>query len=174
MERIRANIKLVISGGQNEPRDVIAGTAWAVLSHPDQLARIQSGEKSWADAFAEYTRWMSPVGMSPRRVARADTVDGVTFEPEERVFLMFSSANRDEAHFENPDVFDIDRDTSSAIAFGAGPHFCAGAAASRCLIVDVALPLLFARLPSLRLDGETDMAGWAFRGPRSVPVRWDR
>lgn len=174
MERIRANIKLVISGGQNEPRDVIAGTAWAVLSHPDQLARIQSGEKSWADAFAEYTRWMSPVGMSPRRVARADTVDGVTFEPEERVFLMFSSANRDEVHFENPDVFDIGRDTSPAIAFGAGPHFCAGAAASRCLIVDVALPLLFARLSSLRLDGETDMAGWAFRGPRRVPVRWDR
>lgn len=174
MERIRANIKLVISGGQNEPRDVIAGTAWAMLSHPDQLARIQSGAKSWSDAFAEYTRWMSPVGMSPRRVARTDTVEGVNFEPEERVFLMFSSANRDEAHFENPDVFDIDRDTSPAIAFGAGPHFCAGAAASRCLIVDVALPLLFARLPSLRLDGETDMAGWAFRGPRSVPVRWDR
>lgn len=173
MDRIRANIKLVISGGQNEPRDVIAGTAWAVLSHPDQHTLIKEGRQSWADAFAEYTRWMSPVGMSPRRVARVDTVDGVTFEPEERVFLMFSSANRDEDHFSDPDIFDISRNTSAAIAFGAGPHFCAGAAASRCLIVDVALPMLFERFPNLRLDGETEVVGWAFRGPRRVPVRWD-
>lgn len=111
--------------------------------------------------------------MSPRRVARVDTVDGVTFEPEERVFLMFSSANRDEDHFSDPDIFDISRNTSAAIAFGAGPHFCAGAAASRCLIVDVALPMLFERFPNLRLDGETEVVGWAFRGPRRVPVRWD-
>ncbi len=173
MDQIRANIKLVISGGQNEPRDAIAGTAWAVLSHPDQRALIETGASSWGDAFSEYARWMSPVGMSPRRVARTDTVDDVRFDAEERVFLMFSSANRDEAHFSDPDRFDITRDTGAAIPFGAGPHFCAGAAASRCLITDIALPMLFQSFPGLRLDGEATYAGWAFRGPRSVPVRWD-
>ncbi|MEW9918682.1 cytochrome P450 [Marimonas sp. MJW-29] len=172
MDSIRANIKLVISGGQNEPRDAIAGAAWALLSHPDQMALIREGKSGWADAFAEYVRWISPIGMSPREVARADTVKGVRFEKGDRVFLMFSSAGRDEAHFDAPDAFDITRDTGPAIPFGAGPHFCAGAAASRCLIAEIALPLLFDALPNLRLDGEAPFRGWAFRGPTRVPVRW--
>ncbi len=169
---IRANIKLIISGGQNEPRDAIAGTACALLDHPEQLATIRDGSRTWGDAFAEYARWMSPIGMSPRRVARVDTVAGVTFDPEDRVFLMFSSACRDEAHFEDPDRFDITRDTTGAISFGAGPHFCAGAAAARCLIADVALPMLFDTLPGLARNGPAPFAGWAFRGPLSVPVTW--
>ncbi|TNF63795.1 MAG: cytochrome P450 [Rhodobacteraceae bacterium] len=169
----RANIKLIISGGQNEPRDAIAGTIWALLSHPDQLALIREGRASWGEAFAEYARWQSPIGMSPRRVAQTDRVGGVTFQPEDRVFLMFGSANRDEAHFSDPDRFDISRDTGPSIPFGAGPHFCAGAAASRCLITEIALPLIFETLPGLRLTGEVTLAGWAFRGPRAVPVAWD-
>ena len=170
---IRANIKLIISGGQNEPRDAIAGTIWALLVHPDQLQLIRDGHARWADAFAEYARWQSPIGMSPRRVARKDTVNGVTFDPEDRVFLMFGSANRDATHFDNPDHFDITRDTSASIPFGAGPHFCAGAAASRCLITDIALPLAFDHLPGLRLTGDAPFSGWAFRGPISVPVAWE-
>jgi len=169
----RANIKLIISGGQNEPRDAIAGAIWALLSHPEQLAEITKGRATWDAAFAEYTRWQSPIGMSPRRVAQEDTVQGIRFDPDDRVFLMFGSANRDEAHFENADAFDITRDTSAAIPFGAGPHFCAGAAASRCLITEIALPLAFADLPNLRLTGNVPFQGWAFRGPTSVPVAWD-
>ena len=171
-QSVRANIKLVISGGQNEPRDAIAGTVWALLNHPDQCALIHNGHQSWQDAFAEYVRWISPIGMSPRIVARPDQVDGITFETGDRVFLMFSSASRDEAYFSNPDAFDITRDTSPSIPFGAGPHFCAGAAASRALITDVALPMLFDALPDLRLDGPAPFQGWAFRGPLCVPVAW--
>lgn len=169
---VRANIKLVISGGQNEPRDAIAGTVWALLNDPAQLDMIRRGECSWQDAFAEYVRWISPIGMSPRLVARSDIIDGVQFDTGDRVFLMFSSAGRDEAHFADPETFDITRDTTPAIPFGAGPHFCAGAAASRCLITEIALPMLFEALPDLRLDGPTTFHGWAFRGPLSVPVAW--
>ncbi|MBV1897467.1 MAG: cytochrome P450 [Rhodobacteraceae bacterium] len=169
----RANIKLIISGGQNEPRDVIAGTIWALLTHPKQLELINNGDATYGDAFAEYTRWNSPIGMSPRRIARRDTVGGVTFEPEDRVFFMFSSACRDEKHFENPDAFDITRNTQSSISFGAGPHFCAGAATARCLITEVALPLAFKYLKNLHLTGDAPFTGWAFRGPVSVPVAWD-
>lgn len=173
MDSVRANVKLVISGGQNEPRDAIAGAIWALLAHPDQRAHVAAGRADWGKVFEEYARWMSPIGMSPRRVARPDRVRGVTFEPEDRVFLMFSSANRDEAVWDRPEVFDLARDTGPALAFGAGPHFCAGAAASRKLIADVALPLAFARLPGLRIAGEARFRGWAFRGPVSVPVAWD-
>lgn len=172
LEMIRANVKLVISGGQNEPRDAIAGTAWALLSHPQHLSMIKGGQATWLQAFEEFARWMSPIGMSPRRVARVDTVLGRTFQPEERVFLMFGAANRDPRVFDDPASFDITRDTAKSVAFGAGPHFCAGAAASRCLIAEVALPMLFERLFDLRLAGEAAFGGWAFRGPLSVPVAW--
>ena len=45
MESIRANIKLAISGGQNEPRDAIAGATWALLMHPEQLALVRAGKE---------------------------------------------------------------------------------------------------------------------------------
>ncbi|QYK39956.1 MAG: cytochrome P450 [Paracoccaceae bacterium] len=172
MDSIRANVKLVISGGQNEPRDAIAGAAWAVLAHPGQRALLRDGGADWAQVLAEYGRWIAPIGMSPRRVARDDVVAGATVRTGDRVFLMFGSGNRDAAHFTDPDRFDLTRDCSAALTFGAGPHFCAGAAASRALIADVALPMLFERLPGLRLDGPVRFHGWAFRGPVAVPVAW--
>ncbi len=132
MDSVRANVKLAISGGQNEPRDAIS-------------------------------------------VARHWSFGGVDFVPEDRVFFMFGSANRDEACFGDPDRFDITRDTSKSIAFGAGPHYCAGAFASRAMVADVALPGIFARLKGLRLDDAEPVriGGWAFRGLLNLPVRWD-
>ena len=168
----RANVKLAISGGQNEPRDVIAGLTWAMLTHPDQYALVTTGKKTWLDAFEEYARWIAPVGMSPRRVARRHALHGVTLEPEDRVFLMFGSANRDESVFARPDAFDLTQDSGPAVSFGAGPHFCAGAWAARSLIADVAMPMIFQRLTGLRLNGETIFGGWAFRGPLRMPVAW--
>jgi hypothetical protein len=175
MQSVRANIKLAISGGQNEPRDAISGTIWALLTHPDQLALISGGKAKWIDAFEEYTRWIAPIGMSPRRVAKPWSYAGVDFEPEDRVFFMFGSANRDEACFENPDSFDITRDTAKSIAFGAGPHYCAGAFASRAMVAEVALPSIFGRLKGLRLDASQPVriGGWAFRGLLNLPVIWN-
>jgi cytochrome P450 len=171
---MRANVKLAISGGQNEPRDAIAGAAWAVLQHPEQLETVLSGQVAWRAVFEEYARWVSPIQMSPRRVDKAFTYNDVSFEPDERVFFMFGSANRDEAEFEHADAFDVKRDTGRAIAFGAGPHFCAGAAASRVLISEVALPMLFEKLKGLRVIEEPLFEGWAFRGPRALRVAWGR
>jgi len=174
MESVRANVKLAISGGQNEPRDAIAGTIWALLTHPEQLALVRDGKAKWIDVFEEYARWIAPIGMSPRRVAKPWSFGGVDFEPEDRVFFMFGSANRDEACFRNPDRFDITRDTQKSIAFGAGPHYCAGAFASRAMVADVALPSIFARLSGLRLDESAPVriGGWAFRGLLNLPVIW--
>ena len=173
LDKIRANVKLAISGGQNEPRDVIAGLTWALLTHPDQLAMVRDGRATWLAAFEEYARWIAPVAMSPRRVAQAYELDGVRFEPEDRVFLMFSSGNRDERVFARPDDFDLTQDAGPSVAFGAGPHFCAGAWASRTLIAEVAMPMIFARLKGLRLAGEVPFGGWAFRGPLRMPVAWE-
>ena len=77
--------------------------------------------------------------------------------------------------FADPDRFDITRDTSKSIAFGAGPHYCAGAFASRAMVADVALPGIFARLKGLRLDPDEPVriGGWAFRGLLNLMVQWD-
>ena len=172
LEQTRANIKLAISGGQNEPRDAIAGLVWALLKHPNHLADLTSGALSHLQVFEEYCRWISPIGMSPRRVARAYSYKGLEFRPEQRVFFMFGSGNRDESVFAKPDVFDPYQDSSKAIAFGAGPHFCAGAWASKCLIAEVAMPMLLSRFSNIKITGPVEFSGWAFRGPASVPVAW--
>ena len=167
---VRANIKLIISGGQNEPRDAIAGAAYALLAAPDQLALARQGK--WLEAFAEYLRWMSPIGMSPREIAEEGEACGVKFSKGDRVFFMLSSAGHDEAYFRAPEQFDLARDTAPSIPFGAGPHFCGGAAVARALITEAALPMLFEALPNLHLAGEAPFHGWAFRGPKQVPVAW--
>jgi cytochrome P450 len=171
-EAIRANVKLAISGGQNEPRDVIAGMIWALLTHPEQFARVRNGEVSWFKVFEEYSRWISPVGMSPRRVSQTHSLYDATLEPNDRLFLMFGSANRDERVFEHPDAFDLSQSAARSIPFGAGPHFCAGAAVARCLVAEVVVPMIFEHLPELELSGETVFGGWAFRGPLTMPVSW--
>ncbi len=166
--QVRANVKLAISGGQNEPRDAIAGTIAALLEHPLQLEKALRGEVTWLQVFEEYARWMSPIGMTPRRIAQRYTLEDITFEPEDRAFLMFGSGNRDELIFDHSDAFDVTRDTTKAVSFGAGPHFCAGAWASRCMIAEVALPMFFERFTNATLTEPVAYRGWAFRGPLSV------
>jgi cytochrome P450 len=172
VDSVRANIKLAISGGQNEPRDAIAGTIWALLTHPDQLAMVKCGEISWLQAFEEYARWISPIGMSPRRIVKPWKIGEIEFQVNDRAFLMYGSANRDEGHFDKPDCFDLQRDTSKSVAFGAGPHFCAGAWASRAMIAEVALPMIFSRFDNLRIDEAQPVrvGGWAFRGLLNLPL----
>ncbi len=174
VESVRANIKLTISGGQNEPRDAIAGTIWALLTHPRQLALVRDGGVPWLQAFEEYASWISPIGMSPRRIAKPWRFKSIDFAPEDRIFFMFGSANRDEAVFDSADRFDVTRDITKSIAFGAGPHFCAGAWAARAMIAEVALPSVFHRLKRLRLDEGQPIrfGGWAFRGLLDLPAAW--
>src|ERR1700745_2720639 len=104
--------------------------------------------------------------MSPRRVTKPWTIRDIRFEPEERVFLMFGSANRDEKYFENADRFDIGRDASKSVAFGAGPHFCAGAWASRAMVAPAPLPPFSSPLKIRQIvnDEPVRVVGWAFRG----------
>ena len=170
-ETISANIKLAISGGQNEPRDAIAGTIATLLKNPQQLKKILDGEFNWLKAFEEYARWMSPIGMSPRRIAKDFSYKDFEFSENDRVFLMFGSANRDEDIFEKPNEFRLDRDVTQSISFGAGPHFCAGAWISKTLIAEVAIPMFFEKFPNIELQSEVEYSGWAFRGPKPFFVK---
>ena len=77
-------------------------------------------------------------------------------------------------HIAVAEKFDLNRPRTQHLAFGAGPHFCAGTWVARQLVGEIAVPLLFANLPNLRLNGPPQERGWVFRGPVSLPVRWDQ
>jgi cytochrome P450 len=169
---VRANVKLFISGGLNEPRDVIATTLHALLADPEQEALARADPENVAKATEESLRWTSPIGMYPR-VVHADTeLGGVPLTAGTRLGVLIASANRDERHWEDPDRFDLRRATVRHLAFSRGPHVCPGAFVARRQIAHAALPALLA-LPGLRL-ATTDVAyrGWVFRGPARLDVTW--
>jgi cytochrome P450 len=174
-DEIVANTLLMLSGGLQEPRDVIALVVWALLNHPDQLDQVLADcERLLRPAIEETMRCYAPVGTSTRQTTTATTLAGVDLEPGALVAAVLSSANRDERRFTDPDAFDIHRDEGAHLAFSTGDHFCLGAWLGR-LQARVALTALFDRLPKLRLDPEQDVLinGWEFRAPESLHLVWE-
>ena len=125
-EQLRVNVKLGISGGKNESKHAIAGILWAILERQTVRKALHAGTLSYLQVLEEFNRWISPIGMSPRRIAKPYHNNGVDFVKDARAFLMFFSANRDETYFNDPNQFDPWQDTSKSIPFGAGPHFAQG------------------------------------------------
>lgn len=173
--RMYADIMITIGGGLNEPSHALTTAAFALLTHPDQRAAVEHDPALWDLVFEEAVRWVSPIGMlQPRKTTRAVEVCGIELQPGDQVAPVIASANRDERIFSAPDEFDISRSAMRHLAFGKGPHFCAGAPMARSQ-VGIALPEVFRRLPGLRLDPDHEVAwsGFIFRGPVSLHVRWD-
>jgi cytochrome P450 len=173
-DQIVANTKLMLSGGLQEPRDVIALTLWALATNPDQLEEVR-GDRSLVKAAVEETlRWAGPVGTSTRQTTGATELAGVPLEDGALLGAVLSSANRDPRRWADPDRFDVHRKEGAHLAFAIGTHFCLGAWFGRYLS-RVSLDLLLDRLPGLRLDPDrpVTLSGWEFRAPDSLWVRWD-
>jgi cytochrome P450 len=174
-EQIVANTKLMLSGGLQEPRDLIALTLWALGSDPDQLEEVREDRSLVKAAVEETLRWAGPVGTSTRQTTQATELEGVKLDEGALIGAVLSSANRDPRRWTDPDRFDIHRKEGAHLAFAAGTHFCLGAWFGRHL-ARVSLDLLLERLPGLRLDPRKPLTlrGWEFRAPDSLWVRWDR
>lgn len=175
IEGIRANIKVIIGGGLNEPRDAILTLVLGLLQNPAQKDSVLAQPELWPAALEEAVRWISPIGMYPRRVTRDVDLSGTALPEGLQIGLCVGAANRDGNRFAEPDRFDVTRPKQSHLAFGAGPHFCAGTWVSRLTVGKIVVPMLFARLRNLRLRAEAPpvVRGWVFRGPVTLPVRWD-
>ncbi|MBY4274888.1 cytochrome P450 [Rhodococcus fascians] len=173
VESMRANLKMAIGGGLNEPRDAIATTVWALLSHPLQRADVVANDR-WSDAFEESIRWVAPISMYPREVTDDTELAGMTLPRGARLGVVIGAANRDPEVFVDPESYDIDRPKKPHLAFGGGQHFCAGAWVARASVVGVALPALFREFSELRLDPQhpETLGGWVFRGVTALPVQW--
>lgn len=172
---VRANTKVIVGGGLNEPRDAICSALLGLLSNPDQLALLRADPSLWKTVFEETIRWITPIGMYPRKVARRVEIGGAILEEGDAIGLSVASACHDERYFENAGRFDITRPRQSHLAFGAGPHFCLGSWIARKQVGEIGVPRLLDRLPGLRLDPDrpAKVGGWVFRGPLSLPVLWD-
>lgn len=175
LEAIRANLKMTIGGGLNEPRDVLSTTVWALLTHPEQLAAVKADPALYAKAFEESVRWVAPIGMYPRETTRDLVLEGIRLPAGARLGVVLGAANRDPQVFEDPESFNIFRPKKPHLAFGGGVHFCAGTWIARAQVAQIALPQVFGQLPGLRLDPETPSVdeGWVFRGMTRMPVLWN-
>jgi cytochrome P450 len=171
---IVANTKLMLSGGLQEPRDLIALVVYALGSDPDQLDEVRRDPALVKPAVEETLRWAGPVGTSTRQTTQPTELAGVELDEGALIGAVLASANRDPRRYADPDRFDLHRREGAHLAFAAGNHFCLGAWFGRHL-ARVSLEILLERLPSLRLDPErpVTLAGWEFRAPDSTWVRWD-
>ncbi len=172
-EEIVSNTKLMLSGGLQEPRDVIALAMWAVLSHPQAHRDVLANRSLVRPAVEETMRWAGPVGTSTRQTTHPMTLAGVDLEEGALLAAVLSSANRDPRRFTEPDRFDLHRKEGQHLAFAAGTHFCLGAWFGRHL-ARVSMEILFERLPDLGLhpDRPVTCRGWEFRAPDSLWLQW--
>jgi len=166
---------LLVDGGAETTRTVITGAVLALIEHPDQYQRLLDDPSLLPCAVEEFIRWVTPI-LNMRRTATRDTeVAGTAVQEGDELLLMYPSANRDEAVFDEPHRFDVGREPNPHIAFGFGTHFCLGAALAR-LEVRVMFEELLPRLRNLRLASGTtpERIPNAFvRGFRSLHVEYD-
>ena len=175
IEQIRANIKMTIGGGLNEPRDALGVAALAMFENPDQRAAAIADPSLWPTVFEETIRWVAPIGMYSRQTTCETELAGKLLPAGAKLGICVLSANRDESVWDDAHRFDIHREVKPHLAFSKGVHVCLGNWAARAEIAEVALPLLFNSLKGLDIDRtrETRIGGWVFRGMLSLPVTWD-
>jgi cytochrome P450 family 142 subfamily A polypeptide 1 len=122
---------LVISGGAETTRTVIARSLVAFADHPDQWEAMYADPSLIPGAVEEMIRWVTPLNNMFRLATADTTVGGLPVRAGDRLALLYPSANRDEAVFDDPFTFDIRRNPNPQIAFGFGTHFCLGASLAR-------------------------------------------
>jgi cholest-4-en-3-one 26-monooxygenase len=118
---------LLAVAGNETTRNAISGGMQALMEHPEQWAKLKADPSLIPTAADEIVRWVTPVNMF-RRTAMSDVeVGGVQIKKGEKVVIYYTSANRDESVFTDPDSFDIAREPNPHVGFGGGgPHFCLG------------------------------------------------
>lgn len=158
--------------GNETLRNGLPGSCIALIEHPEAQDELRAQPELMPAAAAEMLRWWTPV-MTFRRTAAADCeLAGQRISEGDKVVVSFTSANRDETVFAEPDRFDIRRHPNPHLAFGHGPHFCLGAHLAR-LQVAALFDEVLARTSTLRYAGEPAYLQSNFqRGVKRLPITW--
>ncbi|MFJ5685874.1 cytochrome P450 [Streptomyces sp. NPDC093099] len=177
-ETVATTALTLLFAGHETTANMIGLSTLALLRNPDQLARIRDTDDPAliANAVEELLRYLTIVQDLVLRVATEDvTIGGQLVRAGEGMLMNVPAGNRDGAFFEQPDTFDIDRNTRGHLAFGYGIHQCIGQSLARAEL-QIALSALLRRLPGLRLavpmekvEFRTDGSTY---GLSELPVVW--
>lgn len=173
-DEILSTVFFMYVAGHITTMNLVGNGVVALLTHPDQLAKLKANPKLARGAVEEALRYWSPVQSPGLRKAKEDVEIGGTVIPTgEQAMVSLGSANRDPERFANPDVFDIARANANRhVAFGKGIHTCLGAPLAR-IEGQVTFTTLFRRFPELRLAVPPEELRWGgsfMRGFSRLPV----
>jgi cytochrome P450 len=171
-DEIVNNIRLMVSGGINEPRDGVALVMWVLLTMPDVMTAVRADMSLLRKVVEETFRWVSPVGTATRQTVQDTELAGVSLPAGSLVAGVLSAANRDPRRWSHPDTFSLDRREGAHLAFAIGEHRCLGEWLGRQQ-VRLAVERLLHRFPHIELTQPVEVRGFEFRGPLALHVRLD-
>ncbi len=166
----------LLLAGHETTTNMSGNALLTLLQHRQSWDEIVADPSLIPNAVEECLRFRSSV-VAWRRLAKTDVeLSGVKIKKDSRLLCFLPSANRDEEHVSNGEVFDIHRkDARAHIAFGFGRHFCLGAPLAR-FELQLIIEEITRRLPGLRLSEDQDLMpveAVQFRGPKELWVEWD-
>ena len=172
-DEIVNNVRLMISGGINEPRDGIGLVVKTVLEDSRLREELMRDELLWRKCVEEVFRLHSPVGTITRQTKSQVKIRDKTIPANSLVSGILRSANRDEEHWSNPESFDLHRKEGPHAAFALGEHSCLGEWLGR-QVVKTASQRLFTRIGEFELKpgSEVEHRGFEFRGPLELNCIW--
>ncbi|MCC6315739.1 MAG: cytochrome P450 [Thermomicrobiales bacterium] len=173
-EELLSTVFLMYLAGHVTTVNLVGNAVVALLTHPDELAKLQADPTAAKNAVEETLRYWGPVDFVGRRFAMEDMeIAGTDIPRGDQVSVGLAAANRDPGKFANPDAFDISRpDATRHIAFGKGIHVCLGAPLAR-VEGQIALETLVRRYPDLRLAAPIAELTWGrsfLRGFGRLPL----
>ena len=159
-------VGLFIAGGAETTRTAISHGLHAFAQHPEQWEAIDADPDLVPGAVEEVLRWVTPLNNFFRRAVADDRIGEQPVERGDRIILLYPSANRDEAVFDDPFTFDIRRDPNPHVAFGFGTHLCIGTHVARSSLAAV-FGQLSRRVSDLRVTHGPEVEANIFA--RAVP-----
>lgn len=163
---------IAATAGHDTTSSTTAGALWALAENPDQFAKVKADPSLIPGLIEESIRWVTPVKHFMRTATADAELAGKKIAKGDWMMLSYPSGNRDEAVFEDPFSFKVDRTPNKHVAFGYGAHICLGQHLAR-MEMRVLWEELFARLDHVELDGApTRMVANFVCGPKSVPIRF--
>ncbi|GGB23285.1 cytochrome P450 [Sphingomonas metalli] len=173
-EMIVGTIRQVLVVGLIAPSVVIGAMAVHLSRDRALQSRLRADRSLVPAAVDEFLRLYTPYRGFARTALSDVCIGGRDIPAGEPIALVYASANRDEAVFERPDEFRLDRPNMAAsLAFGRGPHMCVGAGLAR-LELTVALDELLSAAPGFALSGEPLPTRFPEIGALSVPIRFEQ
>ena len=168
---LRSFFALLFPAGAETTTRAISGGMLALMERPDQWQKLQADPDLIKTAVEEIVRWATPSAYK-RRTATCDTkLHGKTIREGDKVTFWEMSANRDETIFDSPFEFDVARTPNKHLGFGAGVHFCLGAALAR-LELKIVFEELLACGYTFSLNGEPQwMPNNRLVGLKTLPVK---